>query len=112
MAGVAELGLPHKAAQHGLVTMPAVAHDFVVGDVVALGDGDEPRPELVIRDRLQPGAFQQDYPLESNALGLRYGLLHPGPDHVLDHPEQEAAQTELRDRPSMLERRMRKCLAE
>ena len=31
VAGVAKFGLPHKAAHHGLATMPAVAHDFIVG---------------------------------------------------------------------------------
>ena len=46
-------------------------------------------------------------PLESNVLGLRYGLLRPGPVYVLQRPEQEAAQTEMLDPPSVLERRLR-----
>ena len=51
-------------------------------------------------------------PLESNALGLRYGLLRPGPDYVLHRPEQEAAQTEMLDPPSVLERRLRQRIGE
>ena len=51
-------------------------------------------------------------PLESNALGLRYGLLRPGPDYVLHRPEQEASQAELLDRPSVLERRLRRRVGE
>ncbi len=51
-------------------------------------------------------------PLESNALGLRYGLLRPGPDYVLHRPEQEAAQTEMLDPPSVLERRLRQRVGE
>ena len=51
-------------------------------------------------------------PLESNALGLRYGLLRPGPDFVLHRPEQEAAQTEMLHPPSVLERRLRQRVGE
>ncbi len=51
-------------------------------------------------------------PLESNALGLRYGLLRPGPDYVLHRPEQDAAQTEMLDAPSVLERRLRQRIGE
>jgi superfamily II DNA or RNA helicase len=51
-------------------------------------------------------------PLESNALGLRYGLLRPGPDLVMHRPEYEAAQTEMLDPPSVLERRLRQRIGE
>jgi len=51
-------------------------------------------------------------PLESNALGLRYGVLRPGPDYVLHRPEQEAMQTEMLDPPSVLERRLRQRVGE
>ena len=51
-------------------------------------------------------------PLESNALGLRYELLRPGPDLVLHRPEHEAAQTEMLDPPSVLERRLRQRIGE
>ena len=51
-------------------------------------------------------------PLESNALGLRYGLLRPGPDLILHRPEHEAAQTEMHDLPSVLERRLRQRIGE
>ncbi len=51
-------------------------------------------------------------PLESNALGLRYGLLRPGPDYVRHRPEQDAAQTEILDAPSVLERRLRQRIGE
>ncbi len=51
-------------------------------------------------------------PLQSNALGLRYGLLRPGPDYVLHRTGQEAAQTEMLDPPSVLERRLRQRIGE
>jgi superfamily II DNA or RNA helicase len=51
-------------------------------------------------------------PLESNALGLRYGLLRPGPDLVMRRPEHEAAQTDMHDPPSVQERRLRKRVGE
>ncbi len=51
-------------------------------------------------------------PLESNALALRYGLLRPGPDYALHRPEHEAAQTEMLDPPSVLERRLRQRVGE
>ena len=46
-------------------------------------------------------------PLESNALALRFAVLKPGPDLAMRRPEHEAAQTELLDPPSMVERRLR-----
>src|SRR3954466_6325053 len=46
-------------------------------------------------------------PLESNALGLRYATLRPGPAFADARPEREKAQTELIDPPSVLERRLR-----
>src|SRR3954470_19980244 len=46
-------------------------------------------------------------PLESNALGLRYATLRPGPAFAQARPEHEKAQTELIDPPSVLERRLR-----
>jgi superfamily II DNA or RNA helicase len=46
-------------------------------------------------------------PLESNALALRFALLKPGPDLAMRRPENEAAQTELLDPPSVVERRLR-----
>ena len=51
-------------------------------------------------------------PLESNALGLRYGLLRPGHDYVVHRPERDAAQTEMLDPPSVLERRLRHRIGE
>ncbi len=51
-------------------------------------------------------------PLQSNALGLRYGLLRPGPDLVLHRPEQDAAQGEMLDPPSVAERRLRQRIGE
>ncbi len=51
-------------------------------------------------------------PLQSNVLGLRYGLLRPGPDYVLHRTGQEAAQTEMLDPPSVLERRLRQRIGE
>lgn len=46
-------------------------------------------------------------PLESNALALRFALLKPGPDLAMRRPENEAAQAELLDPPSVIERRLR-----
>jgi hypothetical protein len=46
-------------------------------------------------------------PLESNALALRYALLKPGPNLAMRRPENEAAQAELLDPPSVIERRLR-----
>ena len=46
-------------------------------------------------------------PLESNALALRFTTLRPGPDLAMKRPEQEEAQSELLDAPSVIERRLR-----
>ncbi len=46
-------------------------------------------------------------PLESNALGLRYATLRPGPSFAEVRPENEEPQTELLDPPSLVERRLR-----
>ena len=46
-------------------------------------------------------------PLASNALALRFDTLRPGPDFVLRRPEQEAAQSEMLETPSVAERRLR-----
>ena len=51
-------------------------------------------------------------PLESNVLGLRYGLLRPGPNYALHRPENEAAQKELLEPASVLERRLRQRIGE
>ena len=46
-------------------------------------------------------------PLKSNALGLRYAILKPGPSFADARPENEEPQTELLDPPSVVERRLR-----
>ncbi len=51
-------------------------------------------------------------PLSSNALALRFDTLRPGPELALRRPEQEEAQAELLDPPSVLERRLRIRLGE
>ena len=51
-------------------------------------------------------------PLESNALALRFETLRPGPDLALRRPEHEAAQSELLEAPSIVERRLRARLGE
>jgi superfamily II DNA or RNA helicase len=51
-------------------------------------------------------------PLASNALALRFDTLQPGPDFAMRRPEQEAAQSELLEAPSVAERRLRKRLGE
>ena len=71
-----------------------------------------PRPQsslpLWLREQLagqerEPGIV----PLESNALGLRYARLRPGPELALTRPELEQPQTELLEVPSAAERRLR-----
>jgi hypothetical protein len=51
-------------------------------------------------------------PLESNALGLRYATLRPGPAFAQIRPEHEEAQTELVDPPSVVQRRLRARIGE
>jgi hypothetical protein len=51
-------------------------------------------------------------PLESNALGLRYATLKPGPAFVEIRPEHEEVQTELVDPPSVVQRRLRTRIGE
>ena len=46
-------------------------------------------------------------PLSSNASRLCFDTLKPGLEPVLVRPEQEAAQAELQDPPSLLRRRLR-----
>ncbi len=46
-------------------------------------------------------------PLESNALGLRYATLKPGPSFAAARTEHETPQTELLNPPSVVERRLR-----
>jgi hypothetical protein len=43
---------------------------------------------------------------------LRFNTLRPGPDLAMKRPEQEAAQAELVDPPSVLERKLRARLGE
>ena len=51
-------------------------------------------------------------PLESNALALRFSTLQPGPDLAMKRPEQEEAQSELIEAPSVIERRLRARIGE
>ncbi len=51
-------------------------------------------------------------PVESNALALRYATLRPGPDYAMHRPENEEAQGEMLDPPSVLERRLRQKIGE
>ena len=59
-----------------------------------------------------PPAKECITPLESNALTLRFDTLRPGPELALHRPEQEAAQAELLEPPSITERRLRAQLGE
>ena len=61
---------------------------------------------LWLLDQLPP-AKEGITPLASNALALRYDTLRPGPDLALRRPEQEEAQAELLQPPSVAERRLR-----
>ena len=60
-------------------------------------------------DQLAEQGSREDgiVPLESNALGLRYATLKPGPSFAAARPENEEPQTELLDPPSVVERRLR-----
>ncbi len=62
-------------------------------------------------DRLPPPK-EGITPLASNALALRFSTLRPGPALALHRPEQEAAQSELLEAPSVAERRLRARLGE
>jgi len=62
-------------------------------------------------DRL-PAAAEGIVPLSSNALALRLSTLAPGPELALRRPERAAAQAELLEAPSVVERRLRAKLGE
>jgi superfamily II DNA or RNA helicase len=66
---------------------------------------------LWLLDQLPP-EMDRITPLASNALALRFDTLQPGPDLAMRRPEQEAAQSELLEAPSVAERRLRKRLGE
>lgn len=51
-------------------------------------------------------------PLASNALGLRYGVLQPGPDYVLRQGSADPTQSELLQAPSINERQLRQRIGE
>ena len=75
-----------------------------------------PRPKqntlpLWVLDQLPP-AKDGIVPLSSNALTLRFDTLRPGPDLAFKRPEQEEAQGELLEAPSVAERRLRARLGE
>ena len=66
---------------------------------------------LWLLDQLPPPK-EKITPLASNALALRFDTLRPGPDLAMRRPEQEDAQGEMLDPPSVAERRARKRLGE
>jgi hypothetical protein len=70
-----------------------------------------PLPFWVV-EQLDPAAKDGIVPLESNALALRFTTLRPGPDLAMKRPEQEKAQAELLEPPSVAERRLRARLGE
>ncbi len=70
------------------------------------------RLPLWLLNQIDEGEERGIVPLESNALGLRYGLLKAGPDYAMHRPENEAPQTEMLDPPSVLERRLRQRIGE
>ena len=67
------------------------------------------KERLAEQDREGAGGIT---PLESNALGLRYAILRPGPTFAKARPEREEAQVELIAPPSALERRLRTRIGE
>ncbi|MFO1028653.1 MAG: DEAD/DEAH box helicase family protein [Acetobacteraceae bacterium] len=66
---------------------------------------------LWLRDQLPPPR-DAIVPLASNALGIRFDTLRPGPDLALRRPELAEAQSELLEPPSIVERRLRARLGE
>jgi superfamily II DNA or RNA helicase len=62
---------------------------------------------LWLQEQLTEGADPSVIPLESNALGLRFDTLRPGPELTLHRPGREGQQTELLEPPSVLERQLR-----
>ena len=72
--------------------------------------GQNTLPDWVL-DRL-PADREGITPLESNALALRFDTLRPGPDLAMHRPERAAAQSELTEPPSVVERRLRIQLGE
>ncbi|MGI4748409.1 MAG: hypothetical protein ACRYFY_20540 [Janthinobacterium lividum] len=66
---------------------------------------------LWLLDQLPP-AWKGITPLDSHALALCFDTLRPGLELALKRPEQEAAQAELLEAPSMAERRLRARLVE
>ncbi len=74
------------------------------------GQGPSAPPPWLL-EHLAPTA-EGVVPLESNALALRFDTLRPGPDLVMRRPEQEAAQSEMLEAPSAMERRLRARLGE
>ena len=75
-----------KAARHG-----SLLPDWLLDDQMAIRG---PREDGIV-------------PLASNALGLRYATLRPGPSFAEVRPENEQPQTELLDPPSLVERTLR-----
>ncbi|SHK51210.1 Superfamily II DNA or RNA helicase [Roseomonas rosea] len=63
-------------------------------------------------DKLPPAEKEGIVPLSSNALALRYDRLAPGPELAMHRPENEEAQGELLEVPSVVERRLRARLGE
>ena len=74
------------------------------------GRGQSTLP-LWLLDQLEPGR-EGITPLRSNALTMRFSTLRPGPDLAMQRPEQQAAQSELLEAPSVTEKRLRTRLGE
>jgi hypothetical protein len=74
------------------------------------GRGQSTLP-LWLLDQLEPGR-EGITPLRSNALTMRFSTLRPGPDLAMQRPEQQAAQSELLEAPSVTEKRLRARLGE
>ncbi|UFN51732.1 DEAD/DEAH box helicase family protein (plasmid) [Roseomonas sp. OT10] len=66
---------------------------------------------LWLRDQLPPPK-EGITPLTSNALAMRFDTLRPGPELAMRRPEQEEAQGEMLEAPSVAERRLRARLGE
>ncbi|MDJ0390665.1 DEAD/DEAH box helicase family protein [Roseomonas sp. E05] len=66
---------------------------------------------LWLRDQLPPPK-EGITPLASNALAMRFDTLRPGPELAMRRPEQEEAQGEMLEPPSVAERRLRVRLGE
>ena len=95
-------------ASSGSAWRPSRARWHVRGSLLA----ESTPPALLGLGATAARARRAIIPLESNALAIRFSTLRPGPDLAMKRPEQEEAQSELIEAPSVTERRLRARIGE